>query len=187
MMQICRLPLSGATLIKTSPIADHRGSFARLFCSKELSSVIGTRQVVNVNHSYTHRAGVIRGLHFQHYPHQEMKFVRCLRGAVYDVIVDLRQDSQTYMHWHSQVLDSRTMDMMCVPEGFAHGFQSLENNSEIVYFTTEYFTPECEGGVRYDDPAIGIDWPMAVTGISEKDASHPMISTETEDPVLHYG
>ena len=174
-MEIHSLSLSDAALIKTTVIGDHRGAFARFFCLKELSSVIGTRQIVNVNHSYTNRAGVIRGLHFQHFPHQEMKFVRCMSGAVYDVIVDIRKNSPTYLQWHSQVLDSKNMDMMCVPEGFAHGFQSLEDNCEIIYFTTTYYSPDHEGGLRYDDPSIAIDWPMEVTDISEKDMSHPFV------------
>lgn len=174
-MEICSLPLSEAALIKTTAVGDHRGAFARFFCLKELSSVIGTRQIVNVNHSYTHRAGVIRGLHFQRHPHQEMKFVRCLKGAVYDVIVDMRQDSPTYLQWHSQVLESKKMDMICVPEGFAHGFQSLEDDSEVIYLATAYYAADAEGGLRYDDPTLNIPWPMKVTGISDKDASHPFL------------
>ncbi len=174
-MIIHPLPLSDAALIKTAAVGDHRGAFARLFCLKELSSVIGARQIVNVNHSYTNRAGVVRGLHFQYDPHQEMKFVRCMSGAVYDVIVDIRKDSPTYLHWHSQVLDSKNMDMICVPEGFAHGFQSLEDASEVIYLSTAFYASDAEGGVRFDDPALNIRWPMEVTGISDKDAAHPLI------------
>ena len=184
-MEIRSLPLSDAALIKTTAIGDHRGAFARFFCLKELSSVIGTRQIVNVNHSYTNRAGVIRGLHFQHHPHQEMKFVRCLSGAVYDVIVDIRKDSPTYMQWHSQVLDSKNMDMMCVPEGFAHGFQSLEDDSEVIYLSTAFYASDAEGGLRFDDPAFNIRWPLKVTGISDKDASYPF--TENSSPKRQYG
>lgn len=184
-MEICRLSLSDAALIKTSPINDHRGSFTRLFCLNELSSVIGTRQIVNVNHSFTHRAGVIRGLHFQRLPHQEMKFVRCLRGSVYDVIVDIRNDSPTYMQWHSHVLNSKNMDMLCVPEGFAHGFQSLEDNCEVIYLSTAYYASNAESGIRYNDPALDIQWPMEVSDISEKDASHPFLENHFQKE--HYG
>ena len=137
-----------------------------------------------MNHSYTNRAGVIRGLHFQRYPHQEMKFVRCLKGAVYDVIVDMRKDSPTYMQWHSQVLDPKNMDMMCVPEGFAHGFQALEDDSDVIYLSTAFYASDAEGGLRFDDPGLNIRWPLKVTGISDKDASHPYI--EPSSPKRQY-
>lgn len=174
-MEIINLPLSHAALIQTSPISDHRGCFARLFCMEELGPVIGARHIVNVNHSYTANKGVLRGLHFQRAPHQEMKFVRCTQGAVYDVIVDIRRDSSTYLQWHAEVLSAENMRMLCVPEGFAHGFQSLEDRCEVIYLTTAYYNNEAEGGLRHNDPAIGIRWPLEVTDISVKDASHPYV------------
>jgi dTDP-4-dehydrorhamnose 3,5-epimerase len=108
-----------------------------------------------------------------------MKFVRCLQGAIYDVIVDIRPDSPTYLHWHAEILSSDNMNIICAPEGFAHGFQTLEDNCEVIYFTTTYYAPDHEGGIRYNDSAIAIDWPMAVTGISKKDMSHPLLINGT--------
>lgn len=174
-MEIINLPLSQAALIHTTTMNDHRGSFTRLFCVKELGAVIGERHVVNVNHSRTANKGVLRGLHFQNDPHQEMKFVRCTQGAIYDVIVDMRRNSATYLQWHAEVLSAKNMCMLCVPEGFAHGFQSLEDRCEVIYLTTAHYASEAEGGLRYDDPALGIRWPLEVSDISDKDASHPYL------------
>ncbi|MRR57000.1 MAG: dTDP-4-dehydrorhamnose 3,5-epimerase [Deltaproteobacteria bacterium] len=174
-MIIREIPLPGATLMATEPFNDNRGTFARFFCERELAHIMDDRRIVNVNYSLTRNAGAIRGMHFQRHPHQEMKLVRCIRGAVFDVVVDLREDSPTFLQWHGEILSAENMHMLCVPEGFAHGFQSLADDCELLYLTTSHYAPACEGGIRFDDPAIGIEWPLAVSDISRKDASHPLL------------
>lgn len=179
-MIIHPLPLDWSSLIEAEPFQDHRGLFARFFCTRELCQIFDGRQIVNVNFSQTHKAGAIRGMHFQYPPHQEMKLVRCLRGSVFDVVVDLRPESPTFLKWHGEILSAANMKMICAPEGFAHGFQTLEPDSEVLYLTTAHYVPEAEGGVRYDDPAVDIQWPLPVTEVSRKDSSHPFLN-----PVQH--
>jgi len=174
-MIIQNLPLADAVLVDAEPFSDIRGIFSRFFCSRELAPVLGDRHIVNVNYSLTSMKGSIRGMHFQRKPHQEMKLVRCIRGAVYDVIVDIRPDSPTFLQWYGEMLSSNNMKMLVVPEGFAHGFQTLENDSELLYLATAHYEPSAEGGLRFDDSALGIQWPLVVGDISEKDASHPLI------------
>ncbi len=174
-MILHRLPLKDAVLVDAEPFQDYRGLFARLFCLRELEEVLGERKIVNVNFSRTLNPGAIRGLHFQRPPHQEMKFVRCVRGKVYDVIVDIRQSSPGFLSWHGEMLSANNMKMLCVPEGFAHGFQTIEENSEVLYLTTSFHVPDSEGGIRYDDPLLGIDWPLDVTDVSVKDSLNPLL------------
>lgn len=155
--------------------ADHRGAFARLYCERELASLIGERRIVQINHSRTTSVGVVRGLHFQYPPYAEMKLVRCIRGRVWDVVVDLRPTSSTYLTWHAEELSAANSRMMIVPEGMAHGFQVLEPDSELLYLHTAFYTPSAEGGLRFDDPRLGIAWPLPVSEVSERDASHSLI------------
>ena len=126
-------PIADLVMAKSSAFKDDRGAFARLFCQQELSSVLGGRQIVQINHSCTEAVGAVRGLHFQHAPHAEMKLVRCLKGKVWDVAVDLRPQSPSYKRWYAQVLSPQNAHMMVIPEGFAHGFQVLEAGSELLY------------------------------------------------------
>jgi dTDP-4-dehydrorhamnose 3,5-epimerase len=172
------LPIAGAAIAQTNPYADHRGLFGRLFCREELGRFLGERDIVNVNFSRTSKVGAVRGLHFQHPPKTEMKLVRCLRGKVFDVIVDLREGSPTFLHWHGEILSAENLRMMILPEGVAHGFQTMENDTEMLYLHTEFFSPAHDSGVRYDDPRIGIDWPLSVAQLSYKDTNYPLI---TED------
>ncbi|RJR41479.1 MAG: dTDP-4-keto-6-deoxy-D-glucose epimerase [Deltaproteobacteria bacterium] len=174
-MIIHPLSLNGAALVDAEPFEDHRGLFARFFCTRELARLLGDRQIVNINLSRNRQAGTIRGMHFQHHPHQEMKLVRCLRGAVFDVLVDLRPESPSFLRWHGEVLSAANLKMLCLPEGFAHGFQTLEPDSEMLYLHTAFYAPEAQGGLRYDDPAVGIEWPLPVSEISQRDASHPYL------------
>lgn len=175
-MKIFNLELPGSALIEAEPFCDSRGIFSRFFCSSELSQILGDRSIVNVNFSRTLTKGTIRGMHLQRPPHEEMKFVRCIQGEVYDVIVDVRSESATFMQWHGEVLSAENMKMLVVPEGFAHGFQALEENSELLYLTTALYNSSAEDGLRYDDPTLGIQWPLPVSDISEKDASHPLLN-----------
>ena len=167
--------IPGLFVAEASLLGDHRGSFARWFCQRELDSVIGERKIVQINHSRTRRTGTVRGLHFQLPPHAEMKLVRCIRGRVWDVAVDLRAGSDTFLQWHGEELSPENGRMMLIPEGFAHGFQVLEPESEMLYLHTAFYSPGHEGGVRWDDPAIGIRWPLPVSDLSDRDRSHPLI------------
>ena len=175
-MRINKLPLEDAFVIEPEPFMDDRGLFARVFCEQELKEIGYTKGIVQINHSVTNQKGTIRGMHFQYAPKAEIKMVKCLGGAVFDVIVDLRKLSSTFGKWHGEILSSDNMKMMYIPEGFAHGFQTLEQNSELLYLHTEYYSPEYEGGVRFDDPDLAIDWPLPPAVISERDRSLPLLS-----------
>jgi dTDP-4-dehydrorhamnose 3,5-epimerase len=169
-------PLTGSFVIRPTPNSDHRGWFARTYCKNEFAQIGHTKEFVQMNQSYTREKGALRGMHFQRTPHREIKLVRCIAGSVFDVIVDLRAGSATYGKWFGERLSAENKQMMYVPEGFAHGFQTLEEDSELLYLVSEFYTPGVEGGVRYDDPMLDIQWPLSVSDISEKDASHPFLT-----------
>jgi dTDP-4-dehydrorhamnose 3,5-epimerase len=183
-MKIHPTPIPNLVVAESKAFKDERGAFARLFCEQELSSVIGQRKIVQINHSCTEAVGAVRGLHFQHAPNAEMKLVRCLKGKVWDVAVDLRPHSPSYKRWYAQELSPQNAHMMVIPEGFAHGFQVLEAGSELLYLHTAFYKPESEGGVRYDDPALGITWPLPFTDISARDSSRAYIDTSFRGIVL---
>ncbi|MGE3541418.1 MAG: dTDP-4-dehydrorhamnose 3,5-epimerase [Candidatus Tectimicrobiota bacterium] len=177
-MNIVPTPLEGLVLIETAPFIDQRGAFFRAFCAHELASIFGQRQIVQINHSRTHAVGAVRGMHYQYPPYAEMKLVRCLRGRVWDVAVDLRVDSPTFLHWHAVELSPENARMLVIPEGYAHGFQVLAEDSELLYLHTNFYTPAAEGGVRHDDPRLDIRWPVPVRDVSERDQKHPLITTD---------
>jgi dTDP-4-dehydrorhamnose 3,5-epimerase len=170
------LPLPGLAVIETAAFEDHRGSFARLFCASELAG-LGLNPIVQINHSLTRAPGAVRGLHFQRPPKSEAKLVRCLRGRVLDVAVDLRAGSPTYLQWHAVELSAANRLAFYLPRGFAHGFQTLEPDCELLYVHDECYSPEHEGGLRHDDPALGIHWPLPVADLSARDAAHPLLSS----------
>ena len=175
-MHIRSIGIAGAMVVEGQAHTDHRGAFSRLFCERELAEVVGDRHVVQINHSRTHAVGAVRGMHFQHPPHAEMKMVRCVRGRVWDVLVDLRAGSPTFLHWHAEELSPDTSRMLVIPEGCAHGFQALEADSELLYLHTAFYTPASEGALRYDDPQLAIPWPLPVTDLSERDKTHALLS-----------
>jgi dTDP-4-dehydrorhamnose 3,5-epimerase len=177
-MRIDLTSLGGVHVVTHTPFSDHRGYFERLFCDRELDSILGHRSIVAVNHSCTAQPGAVRGLHFQRPPHAEMKMVRCLRGRVFDVTVDLRVGSPTFLSWHAEELSADNRCMLVLPEGCAHGFQVLEPNSELLYFHTAAYVPQSEGGIRADDPALAIPWPLPFTDISARDFGHPLIGPD---------
>lgn len=183
-MKIHLTPIADLVMAESQAFKDERGAFTRLFCEQELSSVLGGRKIVQINHSRTKSVGAIRGLHFQQAPHADMKLVRCLKGKVWDIAVDLRPLSPNYKRWYAQELSPLNAYMMVIPEGFAHGFQVLESDSELLYLHTAFYKPDAEGAARYDDPALGITWPLPVTDISTRDASHPYIDTNFRGIVL---
>ena len=170
--------IPGLMVVEIKPHIDHRGAFARLYCEDELASLVGPRRIVQINISRSATIGAVRGLHYQRTPHAEMKLLRCLRGRVWDVAVDLRHNSPTFLCWHAEELTPANTRMMVVPEGFAHGFQVLEQNSELLYLHTSFYTPGAEGGLHYDDPRLAINWPLAVTDLSQRDAAHPFMNSD---------
>ncbi|WP_167632342.1 dTDP-4-dehydrorhamnose 3,5-epimerase [Mariprofundus ferrooxydans] len=174
-MNIIPSRIDAVAVVETNRIRDHRGAFARLFCENELAAVLGERHVAQINHSCTSGPGAVRGMHYQFAPHAEMKMVRCIKGRVWDVAVDLRLGSPTFLQWHAVELSAENDLMMVIPEGCAHGFQVLEAESELLYLHTACYAPASEGGVRHDDPLIDIRWPMAVTDISDRDRLHPLL------------
>lgn len=165
--------LRGAFIIDPEPRADHRGFFARSFCAREFAEHGLNERVVNTNISSNIAKGTLRGMHFQRPPYAEAKLVRCTRGAIYDVIVDLRADSPTFKQWVGVELTADNYRQLYVPEGFAHGFQTLEDHTDVVYQVSEFYTPGAEGGLRFNDPSFAITWPLAVAVISDKDAAWP--------------
>ena len=178
-MILHHLPIEGARLIEAEPFSDDRGLFERVYCRRELSSLTDS-QIVQINHSVTRRRGAVRGMHFQFPPMAEAKMVRCVRGAVWDVLVDLRRGSKTFLQWHAVELTGVGMDTVYVPRGCAHGFQTLEDDAELLYLHTEFYSPSHEGGVRYDDPRVGIRWPLPVTDVSERDRAHCLLTGSFE-------
>ena len=177
-MKLLTTALPGVMVIETSPISDERGAFSRFYCERELSSVIGERRIVQINHSRTANIGAVRGMHYQHPPHAEMKLVRCLKGRVWDVAVDLRAGSPTFMQWHAEELAPGNALMFVIPEGCAHGFQVLEPCSELIYLHTAFYTPASEDGVSCLDPRLGIVWPQPAAGLSRRDSSYPLITDD---------
>lgn len=165
--------LNGAYVIDVEKKEDNRGFFARTFCKREFGEYGLKTDYAQCNLSLTKKAGCIRGMHYQTSPNEEVKLVRCIKGAIYDVIIDLRHDSLTYGEWIGVELTSYNYRMLYVPEGFAHGFQSLTDDTEVYYFVSQFYAPESERGLRYNDPVFNIEWPMDVTVISDKDRNWP--------------
>ena len=177
-MKITPTRLHDVMVVETPPLTDDRGAFSRLFCTNELTDIIGQRRIVQINHSRTHAPGAVRGLHYQRPPRAEMKFVRCIRGRVWDVVVDLRAGSPTFLQWHAEELSAGSSRMLIVPEGCAHGFQVLDPDSEMLYLHTAFYEPSFEGGLHCNDPRVAITWPMPVTELSGADSSRPFISED---------
>jgi dTDP-4-dehydrorhamnose 3,5-epimerase len=167
--------IPGLLVAKKTQHADSRGVFSRVFCNNELRPIIGIRKIVQINHSITKAVGTIRGMHFQHPPYAEMKLVSCFKGKVWDVAVDLRSNSPTFLKWHAEILTPENNLMLVIPEGFAHGFQVIEPNSELLYLHTCEYSSNSEGGLRHDDPMLNITWPINVTDFSDRDANFPLI------------
>lgn len=165
--------LKGAFLIDIEPREDERGFFARSWCEDEFAKYGLNTRVVQCNISFNKKRGTLRGMHYQSEPFPEAKLARCTAGAIYDVILDLRPNSPTFKQWVSVELTAENRRALYIPEGFAHGFQTLEDNTEVFYQMGEFYHPECARGVRWDDPAFGIEWPIEEVIISNNDASYP--------------
>jgi dTDP-4-dehydrorhamnose 3,5-epimerase len=172
--------IAGVWTVESDVQQDHRGAFSRWFCAEEAKSILGDRPIVQINQSTTRTVGAVRGLHFQYPPHAEMKIVRCLRGRVFDVAVDLRKGSSTFLKWTAVELSPTNRLSLIIPEGCAHGFQVLEERSELLYLHTAFYTPASEGAVRFDDPKIGVVWPLQPTDLSARDLGHPYLHDSFE-------
>ena len=175
---VTSLSLSGLRCITRQRLGDSRGFLSRLFCSEELAAAGWQRPIAQINHTLTAQPGTIRGLHFQNPPHAEMKLVSCIRGEVWDVAVDLRTNSPTYLQWHAEVLSAENGRALLIPEGFAHGFQTLTENCELLYLHSAAYAQGAEGGLRFNDPQLNITWPGPVAEISARDQAHPFLTPD---------
>lgn len=175
-MTIEETPFKNLLLIKPNLLKDERGFFTRIFCKKIFSKFGFTDDFVQFNQSFNSLKGTIRGIHFQIPPFAEAKLVRCVNGSVFDIAVDLRKDSPTYLKYYGIELNDKNLFCLLIPEGFAHGFQTLEDNSIMLYHHTNFYTPSAESGIRYDDPKLNIQWPEQVTNISNRDLLFPFLN-----------
>jgi dTDP-4-dehydrorhamnose 3,5-epimerase len=167
--------LKGAYIVSLNMLSDDRGLFARTFCKKEFKQINHRKEFVQMNHSWNKHKGTIRGMHYQIPPFQEVKLIRCIKGKVLDVIIDLRKYSPTFLQHVSVELSADNKKMIYVPEDFAHGFQALEDDTELIYHHTEYYMPDADRGLRYDDPALNIKWSLPPVMVSDKDKSYKLI------------
>jgi dTDP-4-dehydrorhamnose 3,5-epimerase len=177
-LSIAATPLAGVCAVATARSEDARGFFSRIFCADELAEVLQGRAIVQANQTLTRSVGSVRGLHYQRPPHAEMKLIRCLRGRVFDVAVDLRAGSPTFGRWHAIELSADGGEMIIIPEGCAHGFQVLEPDTELLYLHTRAYAPDAEAGVHCEDPRLAIAWPLPVQRLSDRDRALPRLSSD---------
>lgn len=176
-MKFQSTPLSGLYLIEPEPREDERGFFARVFCVDEFAEHALCTDWLQANVAYNKFKGITRGMHYQHSPNAEVKLVRCTRGSVFDAVIDMRPDSATYLHWYGAQLSELNQNMLYIPEGFAHGYQVLADNSELHYMVSARYAPESEAGVRWNDPLVNIDWPIANgVQLSDKDEQWSLLN-----------
>ena len=173
--QVIRTPLEGLAVIERSRREDQRGFFSRLFCADELKEAGFDGPVAQINQTLTLRRGAVRGLHFQHPPHAEIKFVTVLKGEILDVAVDLRHGSATFLQWHGEVLSAENRRSLLIPRGFAHGFQTLTENCELMYLHSCAYAPAAEGGLRATDPRLAIRWPLPIVDQSARDTAFALL------------
>ena len=175
---IKELSLVGLKLIERKRLGDARGYLSRLFCRDELAAAGWHKPVAQINHTNTALRGTVRGMHYQTPPHAEMKVVTCIRGEVWDVAVDLRAHSPTFLQWQAQILSADNTYALLIPEGFGHGFQTLVDDCELLYMHTEAYAPQAEAALRFDDPRLAITWPLPVAEISVRDQAHPLLTAQ---------
>ena len=179
-LAIIDLPLPGLKRMELKRLADDRGYLARLFCAEALASAAWIKPIAQINYTYTAKRGVVRGMHFQRPPHAEMKLIHCTQGELWDVVVDLRVGSPTFLRWHAERLSADNACALLIPEGFAHGFQALTDDVELLYFHTEAYNAQAEDGLNPTDPRLGIRWPLAIAKISARDAGHALLAPDFE-------
>ena len=177
-MKFQETKLKGNYLISLNKHKDERGFLNRIFCQKTLRPLLKEKTISQINHTLTKKVGSVRGLHFQYPPHAEIKIVSCVKGKIWDVAVDLRKKSPTFLHYHAEILSEDNLKSFFIPEGFAHGFQTLTPNCEILYFHTADYNASFEGAINANDPLISIQWPQSITRISERDSNHPILSKD---------
>jgi len=177
-------PIADLKIVERQQLGDSRGFLARLFCVEGLAAAGWHKPIIQINQTLTQKQGTIRGLHFQNAPYAEMKLVTCLRGAIWDVAVDLRAASPTFLQWHAEELSAANHRALLIPEGFAHGFQTLCDDCELIYLHSLAYTPGAEAGLNPKDSMISIRWPLAVTELSARDAQHPMLDPQFKGVTL---
>ena len=176
--------LLGLKVVQRKPIEDSRGFLSRFFCATEFKTYGFNKPINQINHTFTHQKGAVRGMHYQQPPHAEIKLVSCLKGEVFDVAVDLRKNSPTFLQWHGEVLSENNQRSLLIPEGFAHGFQTLTEDCELSYLHSAPYVKDAEAALNVTDPKIGIVWPLNITELSERDRLHPMIKLDFEGIVV---
>ena len=174
------LPLAGLKLVERTRMGDARGFLSRLFCAEELAAAGWRTPIAQINHAGTAGRGTVRGMHYQRPPHAEMKLVSCLRGEVWDVAVDLRAGSKTFLRWHAERLSADNRRALLIPEGFAHGFQTLTGDVELLYCHAAAYAPESEAGLNPQDPRLQIGWPLPIAALSERDSKHAWLTPDFE-------
>lgn len=174
-LKLSTTPLAGLLLVETAPVEDARGRFTRVFCEQDYAAIRPDLHWTQINHSRTAQRGSVRGMHFQYPPSAEAKLIRCLKGRVFDVAVDLRAGSPTFLHWHGVELSEDGSRQIFIPEGFAHGFQTLTDDAELLYMHSVAWDPQRENRLRFDDPKLNIAWPLPVTQVSEKDRAASLL------------
>ncbi len=184
LLNVSNTPLNGLMLVQREQVGDHRGFLQRLFCADFLKQAGWHTPIVQINHTFTRHCGTVRGLHFQYAPYTEMKLVTCLKGSVWDLAVDLRPGSSTFLHWHAEELSANNQRSLMIPEGFAHGFQALSDDVEMLYCHSQSYMPAMEGGLHPQDPRLAINWPLPIKKLSDRDASHKLIDNNFEGIVL---
>jgi len=177
-MTFTETSLKGSFIVLLKPFSDERGWFARTYCKNEFATIGHEKEWVQMNHSFTAAKGTVRGMHFQHPPFSEIKMVRCVAGAVLDVIVDIRKNSPTFLQHVTVELSAANKQMIYIPAGFAHGFQTLADDTELIYHHSEYYQPGVEGGLRFNDNALNIQWPWPAINVSERDNNHPLLDEQ---------
>ena len=168
--------LADLYVVKRNFVRDNRGFFSRFFCAKEFLRVGFSHSIAQMNHTMTEKKGTVRGFHYQKFPYTETKIVSCVKGRILDVAVDIRQNSPTFLQWYSVELSEDNNKSLYIPDGFAHGFQTLEDDCELLYIHSEFYNPDAEGAINILDPEISMEWPLNIAQISERDGSHPMIN-----------
>ena len=172
---VLKTAIPGLYVHQRQPLGDKRGYLERLFCNQEMNELISGKEIVQINHTLTESRGAVRGMHFQYPPHAEIKLISCLKGAVFDVAVDLRKGSPTFLQWHAEILSAENFKSLAVPEGFAHGFQTLTDDCELIYLHTAAYESSAEGGVHPQDSRLSIHWPLPVHQLSPRDSAHSLL------------
>ena len=178
------LPLAGLKIIQRKPIEDTRGFLSRFYCAEEFANYGFNKPICVINHTLTRNKGAVRGLHYQHPPHAEIKLVSCIKGEIFDVAVDIRKDSPTFLQWHGEILSEGNQRSLLIPEGFAHGFQTLYEDCELIYLHSAPYCNDAEAALNVIDQKIGITWPLGIIELSERDRLHPMIKNDFEGMVV---